>query len=225
MKDGVRIWTPASLRHSWRGGEWRVKGQICASGFRISLRSPFLVLRHREPQTLPSDKLQGIHLIHSPHPANPFLSISPHFASPFPSLVSPFTHNAFLSITASLFGDEDTNNACSGGVIVSEPPPSNCALDFYSEATKNAVVEELGWRRSKRRRSRWWTRRRSGKWEDLQGVQNLRSEGGVRPCAHKVLSALSGYFGNGKPPFLALLQSYGHARVVYLSVHRQTHPS
>ena len=66
-----------------------------------------------KPQTLSTDKLQGINSIHPPHPTNPFLSISPHFASPSPSFANSFTHNAFSSITASLFDDEETSNACS----------------------------------------------------------------------------------------------------------------
>ena len=79
---------------------------------RISLQSSLLVLCQSQASDS-TDKLQGIHSIRSPHPTNLFLSISPHFASPSPSLANPFTHNAFSSITTSLFDDEDTNNACS----------------------------------------------------------------------------------------------------------------
>ena len=79
---------------------------------RIYLQSSLLILCQSQASDS-TDKLQGIRSIRSPHPTNLFLSISPHFASPSPSLANPFTHNAFSSITASLFNDEDMNNACS----------------------------------------------------------------------------------------------------------------
>ncbi|KAF9644860.1 hypothetical protein BDM02DRAFT_3121240 [Thelephora ganbajun] len=79
----------------------------------------------------------SIHSIHSPHPTNPFLSTSPHIASPSPSLANPFVHNAFSSITASLFDDEETSNVV---FIISEPPPGTRPSEFYSKVPKNAVV-------------------------------------------------------------------------------------
>ena len=55
-------------------------------------RSSCIISSCIKPQTF-SDNLQGIHSIHSPHPTNPFLSISPRFASPSPSLVNPVTQH------------------------------------------------------------------------------------------------------------------------------------
>ena len=45
-------------------------------------------------------------------------------------------HNAFSSITASLFDDEETSNVV---FIVSEPPPGTRPSEFYSKAAKNVV--------------------------------------------------------------------------------------
>jgi len=78
----------------------------------------------------------SIHSIHSPHPTNPFRSSSPHFQNISPSHANPFTHNAFSSITASLFDDEETSNVV---FIISEPPPGTRQSEFYSKATKTAA--------------------------------------------------------------------------------------
>lgn len=78
----------------------------------------------------------SIHSIHSPHPTNPFLSTFPHFMNNSPSFSNPFVHNAFSSITASLFDDEETSNVV---FIVSEPPPGTRPSEFYSKATKSVV--------------------------------------------------------------------------------------
>ena len=99
---------------------------------RISLQSSLLVLCQSQASDS-TDKLQGIHSIRSPHPTNLFLSISPHFASPSPSLANPFTHNAFSSITTSLFDDEDTNNACSSSLSPLQVPAHSIFIQGHKE--------------------------------------------------------------------------------------------
>ena len=59
-----------------------------------------------------------------------------HFASSSPSFMNPFVHNAFSSITASLFDDEETSNVV---FIVSEPPPGTRPSECYSKAAKNTA--------------------------------------------------------------------------------------
>ena len=70
----------------------------------------------RSEESWPSSPRTHCH-IHIVYPPNPFPApnrsaplVSPHFTSPYPSLVNPFTHNAFSGIIASLFGDEVMSN-------------------------------------------------------------------------------------------------------------------
>ena len=78
----------------------------------------------------------SIHSIHSPRPTNPFLSTSPQLTSHSLSFANPFVHNAFSSITASLFDDEETSNVV---FIISEPPPGTRSSEFYSRSAKNTL--------------------------------------------------------------------------------------
>jgi len=154
----------------------------------------------------------SIHSIHSPHPTNPFLSTSPHFANSSLSLANPFVHNAFSSITASLFDDEETSNVV---FIISEPPPGTRASDFYTRVAKNVaglprnrdgVSPEDGARGGPGGGNG------SGRNSRTSRVRGAREE---YIYAHtKVLSARSEYFRNSKPPFPTLtpclLCGYAH---------------
>ena len=137
-----------------------------------------------------SSSTSSIHSIHSPHPTNPFLSTSPHFMNPSPPLSNPFMHNAFSSITASLFDDEETSNIV---FIITEPPPGTRPSEFYSKAAKsaaglprNGVSPEDGGTGS-------------GRTSRTSRVRGAREE---YIYAHtKVLSARSEYFGNSRHIF------------------------
>lgn len=110
----------------------------------ISLSSPVIltyIINERSEESWPSSPrthpiTTSIHSIHSPHPTNPFLSTSPQLGSPSLSFANPFAHNAFSSITASLFDDEETSNVV---FIISEPPPGTRTSEFYSKSTRNTL--------------------------------------------------------------------------------------
>jgi hypothetical protein len=139
-------WLPKSVVLSKRSPSF-VVSEVLADPLTISVSSPVTLtytINERSEEPWPSSprthsitpSTSSIHSVHSPHPTNPFLSISPQFSNPSLSHVNPFVHNAFSSITASLFDDEETSNVV---FIISEPPPGTRPSEFYSKSTKNTL--------------------------------------------------------------------------------------
>ena len=174
----------------------------------LSLSSPVTLnytINERSEEPWPSSprthsiasSTSSIHSIHSPHPTNPFRSTSPHLSNPSPSLLNPFVHNAFSSITASLFDDEETSNVV---FIISEPPPGTRPSDFYSRATKNAAgLSRNGISPEDGGRGGGSGGTGSGRTSRTSRVRGAREE---YIYAHtKVLSARSEHFRNSKRYF------------------------
>ncbi|KAF9784514.1 hypothetical protein BJ322DRAFT_850843 [Thelephora terrestris] len=144
--EGFRKYQPGPYVNAatgWSREYWLPKSVVLSK----SASSPVTLaytINERSEESWPSSprthsitsSTSSIHSIHSPHPTNPFLSTSPYFANTSPTLANPFVHNAFSSITASLFDDEETSNIV---FIISEPPPGTRPSEFYSRSTKNTL--------------------------------------------------------------------------------------